>query len=126
VYEFAHVEIPTGDLKRAKTFYGRIFQWRYQDFSKEYALIQAPGGRSIGGIMKVKKVPKKAAVNVYVEVEDIDATLKEVKKARGKVLKGRTEIGGGMGSWASFADNQGVVLFVWQRPSPATQTNLPM
>ena len=31
---------------------------------------------------------------MYIEVEDIDAKLKEIKKARGKVLVKKTEIGG--------------------------------
>jgi predicted enzyme related to lactoylglutathione lyase len=42
------------------------------------------------------------------------------------VLKPKTDIGGGMGAWASFADNQGAVLFMWQRSSGPQQTGLPM
>jgi predicted enzyme related to lactoylglutathione lyase len=123
---FVHIEIPTGDLKRAKAFYGKVFGWTFRDWGKEYALFDVPGGGVGGGLTKVKKVPTKPAVNAYIEVEDIDAKLKDIKKARGKVLKPKTEIGGGMGSWASFADNQGAVLFLWQRGAPAEQTNLPM
>ncbi|MGQ0571638.1 MAG: VOC family protein [Armatimonadota bacterium] len=126
MHGFVHVEIPARDLKRAKAFYGKIFGWTFQDFGKEYTLFQVPGGGVGGGIVKVKKVPTKAAVQAYVEVENIDATLKEIKKARGKVLKPKTAIEGNMGAWASFADNQGAVLFVWQRGAPAQQTGLPM
>jgi predicted enzyme related to lactoylglutathione lyase len=71
-------------------------------------------------------VPTKPVINAYIEVEDVDAKLKEIKKARGKVLKPKTEIGGGMGAWASFADNQGAVLFLWQPGAPPQQTGLPM
>ncbi|MDR7417801.1 MAG: VOC family protein [Armatimonadota bacterium] len=123
---FVHIEIPTGDLRRAKAFYGKVFGWTFRDYGKEYVLFEVPGGGVGGGLTKVKKVPTKAAVNAYIEVDDIDATLKEIKKARGKVLRGKTDIGGGMGSWASFADNQGAVLFLWQRGAPAAQTSLPM
>jgi len=123
---FVHIEIPVRDLKRAKTFYGKVFGWTFRDVLREYVLFEIPGGGVGGGLFKVKKVPTRAAVNAYLEVEDIDAKLKEIKKARGKTLKPRTEIGGGMGSWASFADNQGAVLFLWQRSSPAQQTGLPM
>jgi predicted enzyme related to lactoylglutathione lyase len=123
---FVHIEIPTGDLKRAKAFYGKVFGWTFRDWGKEYALFDIPGGGVGGGLTRVKKVPAKPAVNAYIEVEDIDAKLKDIKKARGKVLKPKTEIGGGMGAWASFADNQGAVLFLWQRGAPAEQTNLPM
>jgi predicted enzyme related to lactoylglutathione lyase len=123
---FVHIEIPTGDVKRAKAFYGKIFGWTFRDWSKEYVLFEVPGGGVGGGLFKVKKVPARPAVQAYVEVEDIDAKLKEIKKARGKMLKPKTDIGSGMGAWASFADNQGAVLFLWQRGAPTQQTNLPM
>jgi predicted enzyme related to lactoylglutathione lyase len=126
VHGFIHIEIPTRDLKRAKAFYGKIFGWTFQDYGKEYALFQIPGGGVGGGITKMKKVPTKPVINAYIEVEDVDAKLKEIKKARGKVLKPKTEIGGGMGAWASFADNQGAVLFLWQPGAPPQQTGLPM
>ena len=123
---FVHIEIPARDLKRAKAFYGKLFGWTFQDYGKDYVLFQVSGGGVGGGITKVKKVPAKPAVNAYIQVDDNDAALKAIKKARGKVLKPRTEIGQGMGAWASFADNQGAVLFLWQQGAAAQQTNLPM
>jgi predicted enzyme related to lactoylglutathione lyase len=123
---FVHIEIPTRDLKRAKAFYGKLFGWTFRDYGKDYVLFEVSGDGVGGGITRVKKVPTRAAVNAYIQVDDIDATLRAIKKARGKVLKPRTEIGQGMGSWACFADNQGAVLFLWQRGAPAQQTNLPM
>jgi predicted enzyme related to lactoylglutathione lyase len=123
---FVHIEIPTRDLRRAKAFYGKVFGWTFRDWSKEYVLFEIPGGGVGGGFFKVKKVPTKPAVNAYIQVEDIDATLKAIRNARGKILSPRTEISGGMGSWASFADNQGAVLFLWQRPSPLQHLGLPM
>lgn len=113
MHGFVHVEIPTRDLKRAKTFYSKIFGWTFQDYGKAYALIQN-NGSTIGGLMKLKKVPTKPALLVYVDVEDIDAKLKAIRAARGKVLKSKSEIPN-MGWYASFADNQGAVLCLWQR-----------
>ncbi len=126
MHGFVHIEIPARDVKRAKAFYGKIFGWTFQDFDKNYSLFQVPGGGVGGGIMKVKKVPTKPVVNAYIEVANIDEKLKEIKKARGKVLKPKTEIAGNMGAWASFADNQGAVLFVYQPPARPQQTGLPM
>ncbi|HEV8339394.1 MAG TPA: VOC family protein [bacterium] len=110
---FTHIEIPTRDLKRAKNFYGRVFGWTFEDWGKEYALFSPPGGGVGGGLYKVKTVPKRAAVQAYIDVTDIDAKLKEIRQARGKVLKPKAEVEG-QGWWASFADPQGVVLFLWQ------------
>lgn len=122
---FVHVEIPTRDIKRAKTFYGKVFGWTFVDYNKEYAMFQVPGGGVGGGLMKVKKVPTKAAVQAYIEVDNLDATLKAIRSARGKVLRPKDEVPN-MGWFASFADNQGTVLFLWQTMPKAGQTGLPM
>lgn len=115
MHGFVHVEVPTRDLKRAKAFYGNVFGWTFQDFSKDYALFSPPGGGVGGGLYRVKKVPTKAVVQAYIEVEDIDAKLKDIKKARGKVKVAKTLIPNNMGAWAQFADNQGAVVSLYQR-----------
>jgi len=122
---FVHVEIPTRDIKRAKAFYGKVFGWTFTDYTKEYTMFQVPGGGVGGALMKVKKVPAKAAVQAYIEVDNVDAKLKAIRSARGKVLKPKAEIPT-MGWWASFKDNQGAVLFLWQTMPKAGQTGLPM
>ena len=66
-----------------------------------------------GGFYQVKKMPKKGQVNVYIEVEDIDAKLKEIKKARGKVIVKKTEIPS-MGWFAQFTTPDGCLLSLWQ------------
>lgn len=113
MHGFVHVEIPTRDLKRAKNFYGKVFGWTFQDWGKEYVVFSPPGGGVGGGLTKVKTVPKRPSVYAYIEVADIDAKLKEIRQARGKVLKPKQEVMG-QGSWAEFADPQGTVLFLWQ------------
>jgi hypothetical protein len=115
MHAVAYWEIPTLNIKRAKDFYGKVFGWTFQDFTKDYTMFTPSGGGMSGGFMKAKAVPKKPAVRVYIEVADIDAKLAEIKKARGKVLKTKTLISPEMGSWAQFADNQGAVLFLWQK-----------
>ncbi|MGH2453292.1 MAG: VOC family protein [bacterium] len=113
MHGFTHVEIPTRDLKRAKNFYGKVFGWTFQDWGKDYALFTPPGGGVGGGLNKVKVVSKRPVVQAYIDVRDIDAKLKEIRQARGKVLTPKAEIDG-QGWWASFADPQGVVLFLWE------------
>jgi predicted enzyme related to lactoylglutathione lyase len=108
-----HVEIPARDLRRAKDFYGKVFGWTFQDMGKDYTLFTPPGGGVGGGINKVSKVPKRPVVQAYLEVANIDATLKDIKKARGTVVRDKSEVPG-HGWWAAFADPQGTVLFLWQ------------
>ena len=125
MHGFVHIEIPVPDLKRAKAFYGKVFGWTFQDYGKEYVIFSPPGGGVGGGFFRVKKAPAKPVVQAYIEVQDLEAKLAEIKKARGKVLTPKSEVPN-MGWWASFADNQGAVLFLWQAMRPPQQTNLPM
>jgi predicted enzyme related to lactoylglutathione lyase len=113
---FGHIEIPTTSFKKAKKFYGKVFGWSFEDVpDMEYVLFKA-GTQPNGGLFELKKMPKKGQVNVYVEVEDIGAKLKEIKKAKGKVLVKKTDMGK-MGSWAQFAAPDGCVLCLWQTAS---------
>lgn len=113
MHGFVHIEIPARDLKRAKAFYGKLFGWTFEDYGKDYVLFNVPGGGTGGGFNRVKKVPTKPAVQAYIEVESIDEKLREIRRARGKILRPKTEVPG-FGWWASFADNQGAVLFLWE------------
>ena len=108
-----HVEIPVTNMKRAKDWYGKIFGWTFQDYDKEYSLWNPAGGGTGGGLYLTKKIPARAVARVYVEVEDVDATLQRIKKARGTILKGKTEVPS-FGWWAAFREPQGAELYVWQ------------
>jgi len=113
MHGFVHVEIPTRDLRRAKAFYGKVFGWTFSDFDRGYTMFSPPGGGVGGGIYKVKAIPRKPGVQAYVEVANVEATLQQIKKARGKVRRAKMEVPG-FGWWAEFADPQGAVLFLWQ------------
>ena len=113
MHGFGHIEIPTTNPKKAKKFFGTVFGWTFQDVPEmEYVLFRA-GTEPNGGFYVVKKMPKKGQVYVYIEVEDIDAKLKEIKKAKGKVLLKKTSIGA-MGWLARFATPDGCHLCLWQ------------
>ena len=124
MHGFGHIEIPTTDFKKAKKFFGKIFGWTFQDIpDMDYVLFRA-GSQPNGGFYWVKTMPKKGQVNVYIEVEDIDATLKNIRKARGKVLVRKTSIGS-MGWFAQFATPDGCFLSLWQAPPASAETAVP-
>jgi predicted enzyme related to lactoylglutathione lyase len=113
MHGFGHIEIPTTNFKKAKKFFGNVFGWTFQDLPDiDYVLFRA-GAQPNGGFFEIKKMPKKGQVNVYIEVEDIDAKLKEIKRAKGKVLVKKEEIAT-MGWWAQFATPDGCRLCLWQ------------
>jgi len=113
MHGFGHIEIPTTNFKKAKKFFGTVFGWTFHDLPDiDYVLFHA-GAQPNGGFFEIKKMPKKGQVNVYIEVEDINAKLKEIKKAKGKVLVKKEEIAT-MGWWAQFETPDGCRLCLWQ------------
>jgi len=61
----------------------------------------------------VKRLPKKGQVVPYIEVEDIDATMKVIRKAHGKILTKKSQVGS-IGWRAQFMTPDGVQLALWQ------------
>lgn len=113
MHGFGHIEIPTTDFKKAKRFFGTVFGWEFQDVPEmEYVLFKT-GQLPNGGFVKVKKMRKSGQVNVYIEVEDIDSKLKEIKKAKGKVLAKKEPVGSA-GFWAQFMTPDGCKLSLWE------------
>jgi predicted enzyme related to lactoylglutathione lyase len=113
-----HVEIPTTDFKKAKNFFGKVFGWTFQDFpDMKYVIFQAPAPPH-GGFYLVQSMPKKGQVNIYLDVDDIDVKLKEIRKARGKVIRKKTAIGT-MGWSAQFTTPDGCSLYLFQNAPTA-------
>lgn len=117
MHGFGHIEIPTTNFKKAKKFFGNVFNWTFEDLpGAKYVTFRA-GTQPNGGFTLVKKMPKKGQVNVYVEVEDIDAKLKEIKKAKGKAVVKKTKVGQ-LGWYAQFVTPDGCLLSLWEtRPA---------
>jgi uncharacterized protein len=117
MHGFGHISIPTTNLRKTKKFFETVFGWTYKELEEiDYTLFVA-GTRPNGGFYAVKKMPKKGQVNVFIEVEDIDAKLKEIKKAKGKILVKKTR-SGDMGWFAQFATPDGCTLSLWQSAHP--------
>jgi hypothetical protein len=113
MHAFGHIEIPTINLEKTKKFFGAAFGWTFTYVPDiDYTLLHT-GKHPNGGFELVKRLPKKGQVNIYIETEDIDATLKAIRKARGKVLMKKTAVGS-MGWRAQFATPEGVALCLWQ------------
>jgi hypothetical protein len=113
VNQLVHWEIPSTDVKKSGDFYSRLFGWKLQGWSDTYLLFEVEGGLG-GGINKVDRMPD-PCVDVYVESDDIPATLRRVEELGGRTEQGKTEIGGGMGYMAFFRDPCGCRIGVWSK-----------
>jgi len=109
---FAHVELSTDDVKKAKKFYAAVFAWKLNDVpGMSYTMIDVAGGA--GGGMQKKQAPEQPTAWLpYVQVDDVKATMAKVIKAGGTAMLEYQEIGD-MGSIGIFADPQGAPLGLW-------------
>jgi predicted enzyme related to lactoylglutathione lyase len=112
---FCHVELNTTDLKKAKDFYGKLFDWKLEDMDSPrgaYTIIKVGDGTG-GGMMKNPIPGAPSFWLAYVLVDDITAATKKAKSLGANVMKDVTEIPG-IGSFSVLADPTGAHLALWQ------------
>jgi predicted enzyme related to lactoylglutathione lyase len=120
MHGFGHISIPTTNFKKAMKFFGKVFGWTFQEVPElDYVLFRA-GTMPNGSFYRVKKMPKRGQLNGYIEVENIAVKLKEIKKAKGKVLVKKTPIGS-LGWIGQFATPDGCYLSLWQTAPKETE-----
>lgn len=114
---FVHFELNTDDVAGAKKFYGKVFDWTFEDMpAMGYTMIKA--GTTGGGIQK-KPMPQAPTQWLsYVEVESVKATLAKAKKAGATIMQDYMPIGG-MGAIGIFVDPTGAALGLWEKATAA-------
>jgi len=121
---FAHVELSTDDVKKAKKFYASVFAWKLSDMpGMAYTMIDVSGGVG-GGLQKKQTSEQPTAWLPYVQVDDVKATMAKALKAGGKAALEYQEIGE-MGSIGIFVDPQGAMLGLWAAKAPVVEAPAP-
>ena len=113
-----HFEMPYDDAKRVAKFYQDAFGWQMQQFGEDmgnYVIAQTtetangrpttPGAINGGFFQKTPDWPAQYP-SVVIAVENIEAAMKDVGKAGGKVLGKPMDIPG-VGRYVSFTDTEG-------------------
>jgi uncharacterized protein len=113
-----HVEIPAANVESAAQFYQDLFSWKIQPVPEMNYTMWEAGDGSGGGIPEASADNPAGQVLVYIDSDDIDADLRNVKKLGGKVLHEKTEIPG-MGWFGIFKDTTGNVLGLYTSIAPA-------
>jgi predicted enzyme related to lactoylglutathione lyase len=113
---FVHAELSTTDLKKAKTFYGKLFDWKFDEMDgtdgMKYTTIGV--GEGTGGGMMQQKIPgAPSAWMPYVLVDDIQTATKKAKSLGAAVFRDVTEVSG-MGWFSILKDPTGAILGLWQ------------
>lgn len=116
-------EIPADDVKRASEFYGKVFGWSTPPMGDDatFALtVKADDNGNpseVGGInggFHKRQGASDAGPVINIYADDIDAKLKAVEAAGGKIIQPRTEVGEYGLSMALFSDTEGNVMGVYK------------
>ncbi|TDE94076.1 VOC family protein [Occultella glacieicola] len=109
-----YIEISVTDLQAAKDFYGGAFGWTFTSYGDEYAGIRTPAetdGEEAGGLALVAEPRPAGGPLVLLYSGDLDATVRAVTGAGGRVVNGPYEFPGGRRF--HFTDPSGNELGVW-------------
>ncbi len=90
---FVHLELNTPDLGKAKSFYGALFGWQFQDMDMGPASIYStfkPDNGPGGGMVSMPN--GNTAWLPYVGVEDIQASTDQARSLGAQVIHDVTEI----------------------------------
>jgi predicted enzyme related to lactoylglutathione lyase len=104
-----HFEIMGGKGNQLEKFYGELFGWKIDSNNPmKYGIVDTKGGPGgiNGGVGTSQDGNKR--VSVYVQVDDLQATLNKVEKLGGKTILPPTEVPGGP-KLAMFTDPAGNV-----------------
>ncbi len=101
-----HVEFSTSDREASGKFYSELFGWKVQQIPEmNYATFDTGEGVG-GGLNPVQEGYPAGTVAVYVQSDDIEATLEKAEALGGKTIVPKSEIPG-VGWFAFFADPTG-------------------
>lgn len=108
-----HFELMTADTDKCRSFYGELFRWQFDEASMPgYTLIQ-PGTEPSGGMFAKPAQAPGPCMNVYFNVDDIDATLTKAANMGGSVLVPKTAVPG-VGHFAMVTDPEGITFGIMQ------------
>ena len=126
---FVWHDLNTRDVEGAKSFYGELFNWKFEKSDGPYQHIKA-GEEMIGGIRTMDaNEPGPSNWLGYVHCDNVEATVSRITENGGRVYVA-TKVMEGVGTFAVVADPTGAVFAPWKSARPnedveAPQTAMP-
>ena len=105
-----YIELALQNVQTTLDFYKEIFHWTFEESfisSQKYIMFETPNRQFLGGLDANIK-PSLDGPNVYLEVHDIDAVIKQVLTySNTAIIKPKTLISEAYGSYALIQDPSG-------------------
>ena len=115
-YKIVHVELSAKDRKALSKFYADIFGWKMEHIDNlNYTTFKASDGVG-GGFNPVTTENPAGTVTIYIETDDVTASLKAIEKAGGTIISPEMEIPK-TGKFGIFRDPQGNMIGLF-KPYP--------
>ena len=106
-----YIEFPSNDLGKTKSFFAKVFDWKFMDYGPEYTAFSNAG--IDGGFYKSDLVvsTKNGSVLVVLYSNELERTQSKITDAGGKIIKSIFSFPGGRRF--HFSDPNGNEYAVW-------------
>ena len=117
-----HFDLPADDVDRAKKFYEKLFDWKFNQvpMPTPFYLIETrdlDGNPAVGGGMGKRGLPGQRIMN-YIGVPSIDEYIAKVKKLGGNIITPKMAVPG-WGYLAVCVDTEDNTFGLWQEDKNA-------
>ena len=113
---FVHIELDTTDHRKAKEFYGQLFQWELKDVDMgpmgTYTTIGVGEGTG-GGMMQHPMLGTPSLWVPYILVDDLAASTAKARQLGGQVIQENVPVGD-MGKFSLITDPTGATFGLWE------------
>ena len=113
--KICYLEIPANKAEDSASFYSTIFGWKVRQRGDGNLAFDDFGSVSGTWVREQDRTPDERT-RIYIMVDGIAESLREIEAAGGKVLTPRTDIGPNMGAFAVFADPVGNEFGLYEEP----------
>ncbi len=108
-------ELITSDVDGAKDFYGKLFNWTFEDAPMEGATYTVfnVNGEEVGGMMPMQEASQSMppAWGLYITVDDVDAVAEKAGTMGAKIMMPPADIPE-VGRFAMLQDPQGAFISI--------------
>ncbi len=113
--KICYLEIPANRAEDSARFYSDIFGWKVRERGDGNLAFDDSGGVSGTWVKESDRTPDERT-RIYIMVDSIAESLKQIESAGGRVITPRTDIGPNMGAFAAFTDPVVKVIGLYEDP----------